>query len=207
VAAHHKGVGAEQTDRHQHGCPVPQDHLERSDVSRRTLAVLSIACTAAFVPIAACTSENTDAQRPVPSTSTAGSSSANATATPGSTQPPVQKPPELDPDETPAGRQTVTSGNADIEFGKGEKGDALIVAVRCQGKGTIKVAVRSVHVSFALKCLDGEVSTTYNQVDVSGVDRSGVVAVEAPSTVRWSLAVGRGAPAQGESPRHSLPAS
>ncbi|MFE7170071.1 hypothetical protein [Streptomyces sp. NPDC057616] len=169
-------------------------------MSRRTLAVLGIACTAAFLSVAACTSDHTDAQQPSPSTSTARSGSATVTATPSSTNPPVQKPPELDPDETLAGRQKATTGNASIEFSKGKKGDALIVAVRCQGEGTIKVAVQSVHVSFPLKCLASEVSTTYNQVGVSGVDHSGVVSVEAPSTVRWSLTVGRGTPAQEESP-------
>ncbi|MEV6841731.1 hypothetical protein AB0N17_46390 [Streptomyces sp. NPDC051133] len=110
----------------------------------------------------------------------------------------MQRPPELDPDETLAGRQKVTSGNATLAFGKGRKGDALIVAVRCQGPGTIKVAVRSVHVSFPLECVAGKVSTTYNQVAVGGADHSGVVSVEAPTTVRWSMTIGRGARAEEE---------
>ena len=91
-------------------------------------------------------------------------------------------------------------GNAGIEFSKGRKGDALIVAVRCRGKGTMNVAVQSVHVSFTQKCLATETSTTYNQVKVAGVDHSGVVSVEAPSAVRWSLTVGRGRPGQEEPP-------
>jgi len=112
----------------------------------------------------------------------------------------VETPPELDSDEALAGRQKETTGNASFVFGKGKKGDALIVAVRCQGAGKIKVAVQPVHVSFPLECLAHEVTTTYNQVDVTGVDRNGVVSVEAPSGVHWSLTVGRGAPAQAESP-------
>lgn len=167
---------------------------------RRTLAGLSIACTTALLPAAACTPHHTDAKQPTPSTSTARSGPATAAATPGSTQPRVENPPELDPDETLAGRQKATSGNASIDFTKGKKNDALIVAVRCQGKGTIKVAVQSVHVTFPLKCLADQVSTTYNQVDISGVNRSGVVSVQAPSTVHWSLTVGRGTPVQEESP-------
>ncbi|MYZ09043.1 hypothetical protein GT028_16945 [Streptomyces sp. SID2999] len=87
-----------------------------------------------------------------------------------------------------------------MEFAGGRKGDALIVAVRCQGKGTVKVAVRPVHVSFPLECLAEKVSTTYNQVAVSGVNRGGTVSVEAPTAVRWSVTVGRGAPAEEESP-------
>ncbi|MFJ9543621.1 hypothetical protein ACIRPX_41265 [Streptomyces sp. NPDC101225] len=169
-------------------------------MSRRTLAGLSIACTAALFPVAACTSDPTDAKQPAPSTSTAQPGSATVAATPSSTQPPVEKPPELEPDETLAGRQKATTGNASIEFSGGKKGDALIVAVRCQGKGTVKVAVRSVHVTFPLECLADQVSTTYNQLDVSGVNRSGVVSVEASSAVRWSLTVGRGTPVQEESP-------
>jgi hypothetical protein len=167
---------------------------------RRPIAGLSIACSAALLPLAACTSDHTDAQQPRSSTNSAESGSATTATTPSSTQPPVQKPPELDSDETLAGRQKATRGNASVAFSKGKKGDALIVAVRCQGKGTIKVTVKSVHVSFPLNCLTGEVSTTYNQLAVSGVDHSGVVSVEAPSAVHWSLTVGRGAPAQEESP-------
>ncbi|WP_202448817.1 hypothetical protein [Streptomyces sp. SID2999] len=112
----------------------------------------------------------------------------------------MQKPPALDADETLAGRQKATTGNAEVEFAGGRKGDALIVAVRCQGKGTVKVAVRPVHVSFPLECLAEKVSTTYNQVAVSGVNRGGTVSVEAPTAVRWSVTVGRGAPAEEESP-------
>ncbi|MDX2593241.1 hypothetical protein PV343_13485 [Streptomyces sp. WI03-4A] len=94
----------------------------------------------------------------------------------------------------------MTTGSASFTYSKGKKGDALIVAVRCQGAGKIKVAVRSVHVTFPLECVADQVSTTYNQVGVGGVDRSGVVSVEAPSSVRWSMTIGRGEPAQEETP-------
>ncbi|SEE39294.1 hypothetical protein SAMN05216532_8062 [Streptomyces sp. 2231.1] len=94
----------------------------------------------------------------------------------------------------------MTSGNATLAFRTGKKGDALIVAVRCQGPGTIKATVRSVHVSFSLDCPVGQVSTTYNQVGIGRVDRGGVVSVEAPAAVRWSVTIGRGAPAEEESP-------
>ncbi|MGW3341436.1 hypothetical protein ACWDCL_28640 [Streptomyces sp. NPDC001009] len=112
----------------------------------------------------------------------------------------MQKPPELDAGETLAGRRMVTTGNAEVEFAGGDKGDALIVAVRCQGAGTVKVAVRPVHVSFPLECVAGEISTVHNQVAVSGASRGGVVSVEAPTAVRWSLTVGRGVPAEEEPP-------
>ncbi|MFJ9814743.1 hypothetical protein ACIRU3_05620 [Streptomyces sp. NPDC101151] len=170
-------------------------------MSLRTLAGLSIACAVLLAPLTGCTSDHSEAKKPSRSARSSEPGSAEGTATPGGTaQPSVQVPPELDADETLAGRQKATTGNAGIAYGKGKKGDALIVAVRCRGTGKIKVAVRSAHVSFPLECLDDQVSTTYNQVAVGGVDRSGVVSVEAPSSVRWSLTIGRGAPAQEETP-------
>lgn len=169
-------------------------------MSRRTRAVLGIVCTAALSAVAACTTDHSDAKQPTQPARSSASGPATATAAPSSTQPSVQKPPELDNGEALAGRQKATTGNASIAYGKGRKGDALIVAVRCQGKGKLKVAMQSVHVSFPLECVADEVSTTYNQVAVTGVDRSGVVSVEAPSAVRWSMTIGRGAPAQQESP-------
>ncbi len=51
--------------------------------------------------------------------------------------------PELDGTETVAVEQGETHGDRSLEFGKGKKGDALIVAVRCQGEGAINVAVRA----------------------------------------------------------------
>lgn len=156
----------------------------------RTRGRLGVVCLAALPLLAACTSGDADGRGPVdgsrPSPRTAPQS--------------VREAPELDAGETVAGRRSATSGNADVPYAQGRKGDALIVAVRCQGEGTVKVSVSSVHVSFPQKCLAGEVSTTYNQAAVSGADRTGTVTVEAPTPVRWSLTVGRGAPAQEESP-------
>ncbi|MEU1407668.1 hypothetical protein ABZ471_35975 [Streptomyces sp. NPDC005728] len=168
-------------------------------MSRRTLAGLGIACAALLVPLTGCTSAHPEAERPAQPTRSPEPDAAAGTAGPGgSAQPPVQKPPELDAGEALAGRQNVTSGNASFAFREGRKGDALIVAVRCRGAGVVKVAVRPVHVSFPLKCLTDEVSTVYNQVAVGGADRSGVVSVEAPSSVRWTMTIGRGAPEPGD---------
>ncbi|WP_261386259.1 hypothetical protein [Streptomyces sp. BK340] len=173
----------------------------------RTLAGLSIACAALLAPLTGCTSDHPEAKKPArpARSSDPGSASTTATttatATPGSSaQPSAPQPPELDADETLAGRQKATTGNASIAFAKGRKGDALIVAVRCQGAGRIKVAVRPVHASFRLECLAGKASTTYNQLDLGGAAHSGVASVEAPSSVRWSMTIGRGAPVQEEIP-------
>ncbi|MFD3380477.1 MULTISPECIES: hypothetical protein [unclassified Streptomyces] len=118
----------------------------------------------------------------------------------------------MDATETVAGRQGETRGGGTFEFGAGEKGDALIIAVRCQGKGEIEVSVKPVNVGFPLACVDGEASTTtgtgididigtsYNQVRVAGVEKKGTVSVLAPSSVRWSMTIGRGEPAGAQAP-------
>ncbi|MBV1939166.1 hypothetical protein KUF83_21770 [Streptomyces sp. BV286] len=105
----------------------------------------------------------------------------------------MKSPPELDDTETLAGRQGETRGAGTFEFVEGRKGDALIVAVRCQGKGEIKLSVRPVKVDFALKCADGKASTTYNEVRVAGAEKKGTVSVHGPSSVRWSMTIGRSA--------------
>jgi hypothetical protein len=168
-------------------------------VSRRALAGLSFA--AALISLTACSAEDSAAKPEQPTQSSRPSPDA-AIETPSvdSAQPSVDQPPELDGTETVAAEQGVTHGSRSIEFEKGKKGDALIIAVRCQGKGTIDVTVRPAEVSFPLHCLDDEVSTAYNQVGVSGVENEGTVSVEAPSTVRWSMTIGRGEPAAEEEP-------
>ncbi|MFB6959498.1 hypothetical protein ACFCYB_21345 [Streptomyces sp. NPDC056309] len=161
---------------------------------------MSIACAAVLLSVSACTTDHSDAgqsTRPQAST-TPGPAAAGTVA--DTTQSSLRKPPELDPGASLAGRQKVTTGNAVVPYIEGKKGDALIISVSCQGKGKITVAVKAVHVSFLLECGADQVSSVSNQVAVSGVERSGVVAVEAPPAVRWSLTVGRGAPAEAEPP-------
>ncbi|MFE3637270.1 hypothetical protein [Streptomyces sp. NPDC059168] len=114
--------------------------------------------------------------------------------------PTFRRPPELDTGETLAGRLGVATGNASIAFGKGGKGEALILAVRCQGAGRMEIAVRPVHVAFPLKCRTGRPTTIYNQVNIGGAENGGVASVEAPSSVRWAMTIGRGAPAPEEPP-------
>ncbi len=121
---------------------------------------------------------------------------AEAEAEADSDSDPVKDPPELDDSETVVASQGETRGGGTFEFGEGEKGDALIIAVRCQGRGKIEVSVKPVNVGFPLECVDGRASTTtgtaYNQVDVAGVEKKGTVSVLAPSSVRWSMTIGRG---------------
>ncbi|WP_371670415.1 hypothetical protein OG985_23990 [Streptomyces sp. NBC_00289] len=109
--------------------------------------------------------------------------------------PSLRKAPEPDAGQTLAGRRNGTNGNGTFSFDEGRKGDALSFEVRCLGKGRIEVR-SSIRVSFGLECLADEVSTVYNQFDVTGVDRRGTVSVVAPSTVRWAMTVSRGEAAQ-----------
>lgn len=102
----------------------------------------------AVLPLgAACTA---DASRAAPATPT--SSAPEASSSPG--QDSVKSPSEssesseLDDAETVAGRQGVTRGGGSFEFSAGEKGDTLVIAVRCQGEGKIKLSVQPVNVAF-----------------------------------------------------------
>jgi hypothetical protein len=139
----------------------------------------------------------TDSSAPgdAPGRQSAPPSSAPASSgEPAEGQAPVTGPPELDGSERMAGRQPETRGSAGFSYAKGSAGDALIVAVRCQGAGTMKVEVKTVNVSFPLECLAGETTTTYHQVGVPGAEKPGTVSVTAPSGVRWSMTIGRGEP-------------
>jgi len=169
-------------------------------VRRRGRTGLGMAAAVLVLPVAACTQDGAEPKHSTQSTpTTRPGSSAKPTSGTGA-QPSVRKPPELDGTETLAGSRGETKGNASFEFSHGNKGEALIVAVHCRGKGTMLVTVKSVDVSFPLECLAGEVSTTYNQVSVTGAERSGTVSVQAPTSVHWSMTVGRGQPVQNESP-------
>ncbi|MGW2730380.1 hypothetical protein [Streptomyces sp. NPDC001494] len=162
-------------------------------MSIRTLAGPSLACTLLLVPLTGCASAH---GRP----SGQGRPAAPAPAPHSTPTHAHQRPPELDAGETLAGRLAVTTGNASIAFGKGRKGDALILAVRCQGTGRMRVAVRPVHVSFPLDCRAGRTGTVYNQVNTGGAEDGGVASVEAPPSVRWSMTIGRGTPPREEPP-------
>ncbi|MEV0218040.1 hypothetical protein [Streptomyces sp. NPDC050704] len=172
-------------------------------MSRRIRAELSLLSAVVLLSATACSSSDSDAgqpQQPQQPPQSSKHSPAAETAPADAVEPLVERAPDLDATETVAARQGRTNGNRSIEFSKGKKGDALIVAVRCQGKGKLDVTVRPVQVSFSLDCLAGEVSTTYNQVGVTGVERGGTVSVEAPSAVSWSMTIGRGEPASAEPP-------
>ncbi|MFG3656676.1 hypothetical protein [Streptomyces sp. NPDC047706] len=164
--------------------------------TRRRGAVWAIMLMAAT----ACTSPESDSDErsDAPSTSSAPS----AASTSPTQQDGAPTPPELDTGmgETLAGQRAVTRGNASLEYAGGAKGKALIVAVSCKGDGSITVNVPVVKTSFPLQCSVGEAAVTYNQLALSAADKPGTVSVTAPSTVTWSVTVGRGDPASEEAP-------
>ncbi|MFF8318996.1 hypothetical protein ACF06V_17725 [Streptomyces bobili] len=161
------------------------------------LAVLFLPTAVGLLGVTACSADDAGAGPPAGTALPSGparSGSAGPVGPPAVSpaEPPVDQPPELDGSETLAVRQGVTRGGRTVRFGAGKKGDALTVAVRCQGEGTVEVTVRPAAASFPLACRAGEVTTVQNQMDVSGVEGEGTVTVEAPTTVRWSMTVGRG---------------
>lgn len=81
-------------------------------------------------------------------------------------------------------------GNQEVPLRRIAKGP-LSVLVNCQGKGTLKVTVKPMGMSFPLECVDGEVSSTYNELGLKKARPKGTVTVEAASTVRWSLTIGQ----------------
>ncbi len=113
-------------------------------------------------------------------------------------QPSVADVPELDGTERLAGQKGETRGSASFGYRRGARGDELIVAVRCEGDGIMRVRLTSAGVSFPLVCRPGETGTTYHRLGVHGVENAGAVHVTAPTTVTWSMTIGRGRPVAAE---------
>lgn len=82
-------------------------------------------------------------------------------------------------------------GNQELEIRGGIKAGPLSILVNCQGKGTLKVSVQPVGLSFPLDCVEGEVSSTLNTIDLKRARGYGTVNVTAPSRVRWAVTVGQ----------------
>lgn len=149
---------------------------------------------AAVVALAGCTSDQDQATpspetpSPRPTASPAGSpASDRAEHVPGET---VTKAPVL-PDGKVVAQAVNATGNREMEIRGGIKAGPLSVLVNCQGQGTLTVSVEPVGLSFPLECVDGEVSSTFNQLSLKRARVHGTVSVTAPAGVRWALTVGR----------------
>ncbi|MFF7183791.1 hypothetical protein ACFZAR_00850 [Streptomyces sp. NPDC008222] len=176
--------------------------LRRTGVPRRAPLGPALACAAMVLSLVACTHGHSAAGRgPAPGGNGKGPTPTGVFTPPpehdeatgaAGTGRPLLAVPQLGGGDTVVGRRAPGGGSASIEFGRGGKGDALVVAVACEGRGSVRVAVRSVGASFPLECQAGRVSSVCNQMALTGADRGGTVSVEASSAVRWALTVGRG---------------
>ncbi|MFF9913364.1 hypothetical protein [Streptomyces sp. NPDC013457] len=95
------------------------------------------------------------------------------------------------PDTTAIATVANVAGNREIPLKEGVKKGPLGIMVACQGKGTINVSFTPAGLSFPLKCVDGEVSNTYNQIELKHDRDSASINVQAPSSVRWAMSVGQ----------------
>ncbi|MEU9055707.1 hypothetical protein AB0D37_35845 [Streptomyces sp. NPDC048384] len=102
----------------------------------------------------------------------------------------MTKAPVLPDGEVVAQAVNVT-GNREVDIRGGIKAGPLSVLVNCQGQGKLTVSVEPVGLSFPLECVNGEVSSTFNQLSLKRARDHGTVSVTAPSSVRWALTVGR----------------
>ncbi|WEH17310.1 hypothetical protein [Streptomyces sp. VNUA24] len=173
---------------------------------RRTLTALALLSGAVLLAATACSADaETGSQRREP-VRTAESSPARTTPAADSgegdeaavSETAEEVAPDLDMAERIVLRRDGARGSAAMEFGKAKKGDgkALTVGAECEGEGEIEVSLRPMDASFSVACGDGEVSGEYNEFSVEDAVRAGTVTVNAPSTVRWSLSVGRGDPTE-----------
>lgn len=150
---------------------------------------------AAVVALAGCTSDQENKATPSPHTSpspsttspTSTPTSERAEHVPGET---VTNAPVL-PDGEVVAQAVNATGNREMDIRGGIKAGPMSVLVNCQGKGTLTISVEPVGLSFPLECVDGEVSSTYNQLSLKRDRDQGTVSVTAPSRVRWALTVGR----------------
>ncbi|MEV0963725.1 hypothetical protein AB0J25_14235 [Streptomyces sp. NPDC049910] len=158
---------------------------------RRTTAV----CTLMLLAAVGCTSGNGAGGDAAPATP-ATSSTPTARQTAGVT------PPALDAGlgESTAGQHGATRGNAGFSYEAGPRHKALVVAVSCQGAGTLKVRLPVLRAEFPLECSAGEPAVTYNQLAMHAAHKAGTVEVTAPSGVTWAVTVGRGDIAEPDPP-------
>ncbi|MEU7291741.1 hypothetical protein AB0A76_00830 [Streptomyces exfoliatus] len=82
-------------------------------------------------------------------------------------------------------------GNMEVALQGGVREAPLGIMVSCEGKGTMNVTYAPAGLSFPLQCVNGTVSTTFNQIDLKQKRASASISVQAPSSVRWAMSVGQ----------------
>ncbi|WP_244184393.1 hypothetical protein [Streptomyces cellostaticus] len=134
--------------------------------------------------VGGCSSTHGEA-RPAPHTSSPSSGSTEHAPRESVTKAPVL------PEGEVVAQAVNATGNRELDIRGGLKRGALTVDVNCQGKGQLTVMVKPVGLNFSLKCVDGKVTSTSNQLELKRTREHGTVSVTAPSRVRWALTVGR----------------
>ncbi|MGW7431305.1 hypothetical protein ACWGIN_17315 [Streptomyces sp. NPDC054861] len=141
------------------------------------IALLSVGCTP---------DDAKEGQKPT--TPTVAPSSALPSGPPPSGS--VKTAPKL-PDGKALAAVANVQGNGELPLKGGVRKGPLGIIVSCQGKGTVKVTYAPSGLSFPLNCVEGQVHTTYNQIELKHERKSASVNVQAPSSVRWAMSVGQ----------------
>lgn len=162
-------------------------------MTTRTATAAAI-CAAVLLTGTACTSGDDG-----PATSAKKSASATPTPT-ASAEPAADAVQHVDGESVTEApeiwRKTIASfangrlGRA-IPFKGGLHKGTLGIALNCEGKGTVKVEVPDLGLSFVEECADGKVATIYNEMEISEPDPDAYVHIMGTSGVRWSISAGQ----------------
>lgn len=166
----------------------------RAGHKARVIAVSSLGLLSTVASLSGCSGGEEAASSPKPSTS--ASHATTGPAKPSSDRPEhipgesVTEAPKLPYGKTLA-EVASAHGNQTVELSDGIDAGALSVLVNCQGKGSVTISVKPINLTFALECVEGEVSSTYNELSLKQAREQASLSVTAPSTVRWALTVGQ----------------
>ena len=161
-------------------------------VISRTATAAAI-CAAVLLTGTACTSDNgpkTSAKKSAPATPTASAQpTADANAVQHVDGETVTAAPKLE------GKKTIASFangrfSRRIPLDGGLRKGTLGIALNCEGKGTVRVEVAALGLSFSERCVDGEVASVYNEDEVSSVYPDASLHVISGSGVRWAVSAG-----------------
>lgn len=170
-------------------------------MSSRTRTTLILLSAAALLTTATACSSATDTEAQAKKQPVRSSEPSRVKATPAAdandpeeSAESVERAPDLGSGDSVAVRQQGTRGNRALEFPEARKddGDALTIAVRCQGEGRLDITLRPLSATFPVTCHDDDVTTAYNQFALSAARDAGTVSVTASPTTVWSLTIGRG---------------
>lgn len=93
-------------------------------------------------------------------------------------------------------KKDTARGSQSMDLPGGLRSGTFGISVNCEGKGTLTVTLRPVNLSFPLGCINGQVSSTYNQIALKREHTSGTLEVQAGPAVHWSLSAGYALPAE-----------